>query len=336
MDSESARGVPLSGGRAVARPRSRRSGARRWHRLRRRAQVSAVATILGLLLVVTFIASYLTTTLPNEMAVNDLAHDTLVQNQVGTIAALLPPFASSGEFDAALYLPVSLGSQSEPPFAGQDSSVLGAQITGFNGTSPHNQYSSNLSVSYGLIAGTVHTQIYVSNTANLLVNLRNTYASPVEVAYEQGAVIIAQPAGYPTIVDPPDLSYASGVLSLWEPNFVVPSAVASEAGISTALVGLRLISGSSLTFPGSGWSLNASVPVKLVYHTPFAYAWMNYFCGISSIEPFANISWNNAFVGCGGSYARAFQPAGLIGTVALTLPVTKMTLSRAVFDVSLQ
>jgi hypothetical protein len=336
MISESARGVPSSGVRAVARPGPHRSAKRRWRRLHRRAQVSAVATILGLLLVVTFIASYLTTTLPNEMAVNDLSHDTLVENQVGTIAALLPQFAASGQYDAGVYLPVSLGSQAVPPFAGQDSSVLGAQITGFNGTSPHNQYPSNLSVSYGLTAGTVHTQIYVSNTADLLVNLRNTYASPVEVAYEQGAVIIAQPAGYPTIVDPPQLTYANGVLSLWEPNFVVPSAVASEAGISTALVGVTLVSASSLTFPGSGWSLNASVPVKLVYRTPFAYAWMSYFCGVSSIEPYATISWNNAFVGCAGSYAQLFQPAGLIGTVALTLPVTKMTISRAVFVVSLQ
>jgi len=64
-------------------PRSRQL--RKWRRRGRRGQVAAVATIFGLLLVVVFIANYLTTTLPAQMSVNDLDHVIQVENQVGQL-----------------------------------------------------------------------------------------------------------------------------------------------------------------------------------------------------------------------------------------------------------
>ena len=48
-----------------------------------------MATILGLLLVVTVIANYLATTLPAQMSVNDLNHEIAVENQLGHFQAVL-------------------------------------------------------------------------------------------------------------------------------------------------------------------------------------------------------------------------------------------------------
>jgi hypothetical protein len=86
--------------------------------------VSAVAVILGLLLVVTFIANYLSTTLPNTMAQNDLQHEVTVQNQVAQLGALVQRTAEAGAVGAQVSQPVTLGSPASPPFAGQDSSTI--------------------------------------------------------------------------------------------------------------------------------------------------------------------------------------------------------------------
>jgi hypothetical protein len=95
-----------------------------------------VATILGLLLVVTFIANYLSTTLPNTMGQNDLQHDVLVQNQVAQLAALMQVTAESGVISAPVSQAVTLGSVGAPPFAAADSSTIapGNQSSGL-GTS---------------------------------------------------------------------------------------------------------------------------------------------------------------------------------------------------------
>lgn len=117
-----------SAGRTLARPgdaRARRR-ARAWRRRGRRAQVAAVATILGLLLVVTFIATYLSTTLPNQMQVNDLNHDLQVENQLGQLSAALQAATGVGAIGAQISQPITLGSAGAPPFAGQDSAYTSA------------------------------------------------------------------------------------------------------------------------------------------------------------------------------------------------------------------
>jgi hypothetical protein len=119
-----------------------RAGHRRWRRRGRRAQVAAVATILGLLLVVTFIANYLQTTLPNQMSTNDLDHDLQVENQLGRFQALLHAVSVQGDVGAQVSQPVTLGSQGLPPFADADSGSIGP----LNG--------SNYSVSYQLAGPT--------------------------------------------------------------------------------------------------------------------------------------------------------------------------------------
>jgi len=111
---------------------------RKWRLRGRRGQVSAVATILGLLLVVTFIANYLTATLPGQMSINDLNHVVQVENQVGRLSALLQAAAADNAVGAQLTQPVTLGSAGEPPFASADPGSIGPGTSGssFNVTLP--------------------------------------------------------------------------------------------------------------------------------------------------------------------------------------------------------
>jgi hypothetical protein len=108
--------------------------------------VAAVATVLGLLLVVTFIANYITTTLPSTMSQNDLQHEVIVQNQVAQLSALLQATAASGAIAAQISQPLSLGSASAPPFANSDSSWI----------SPGN-LSAGLKVNFTLVGPAVYT-----------------------------------------------------------------------------------------------------------------------------------------------------------------------------------
>ncbi|MGA8302136.1 MAG: hypothetical protein WB873_00325, partial [Thermoplasmata archaeon] len=104
---------------------NRRLRLRKWRLRGRRGQVAAVATILGLLLVVTFIANYLTATLPGQMSVNELNHEIQVQDQVGRLQALLEAASSADAVGAQFTQPITLGGAGQPPFAGADSASIG-------------------------------------------------------------------------------------------------------------------------------------------------------------------------------------------------------------------
>jgi hypothetical protein len=161
----------------VRRTPSRR---RRWRRRGRRAQVAAVATILGLLLVVTFIANYLSTTLPQQMSVNDLDHNLQVENQLGRFQALLHAVSEQADLGAQVSQPVTLGSQGLPPFADADSGA----IASLNGSSYSLSYqlagpSYFRPPSTGIAGGSLSGCVLV-NTA-LVVSL--TCAAPANPIY---------------------------------------------------------------------------------------------------------------------------------------------------------
>lgn len=99
---------------------------RNWRRRGRRGQVAAVATLLGLLLVVTFIANFLTTVVPNQMQVNDLNHDIVVENQYGRLAALLSSAGSQGSAGMQFVQPITLGSDGVAPWTAQDGATIGS------------------------------------------------------------------------------------------------------------------------------------------------------------------------------------------------------------------
>ncbi len=117
---------------------SRRRSVRAWRLRGRRGQVSAIATIFGLLIVVTFIANYLTTTLPQQMSVNDLNHVVQVEDQIGRLSALLESATEADAVGAEFTQPISLGSAGQPPFASADPGTLSPPTNGssFNLTLP--------------------------------------------------------------------------------------------------------------------------------------------------------------------------------------------------------
>ncbi|MCI4362794.1 MAG: hypothetical protein L3K13_00585 [Thermoplasmata archaeon] len=90
---------------------------RQRRRRARAGQVSAVAVVLGLLLVVTFIANYLAQTLPSQMQELEFEHTLQVEDQLGRIQTAVLAEATHPHQPLALTSPVTLGSQSLPPFA---------------------------------------------------------------------------------------------------------------------------------------------------------------------------------------------------------------------------
>jgi hypothetical protein len=103
---------------------------RSWRRRGRKAQASAVAVILGLMLVVTFIANFMATTLPQQMTINDVNHDLVVENEAGRLSALLVQAASESAVGAELSQPFILGSEGLPPFAPPDGGTIGPAAAG--------------------------------------------------------------------------------------------------------------------------------------------------------------------------------------------------------------
>ena len=166
-------------------------------------------------------------------------------------------------------------------------------------------------------------------SAGLLVSLRNTYAPAAEVAFDQGAVIYAQPGGYPIMIDPPAISYAYGAASVVLPAFL--NTAGTESGLGTAVVALHLISVSRYAFPGFGWVLNPSQPLKIKFQTPYAYAWVHYFSGEPAFAGHVTCRAPSGTTTCTGPY----YPGQAFGTVTFTLPATSLSLVLAVFSLSL-
>jgi hypothetical protein len=292
-----------------------------------------VATVLGLLLVVTFIATYLSTTLPNQMSVNDLDHDTLVQNQVAQLAGTADAIASAGILGGQASFPISLGSASTPPFAGPDSAQIGP-LTSHNYTHNLGLYAMFANYSMTSSSGTQALSAGANPGAGFLVSLRNTYSAAGEVAFDNGAVIYAEPGGVPVMEDPPAITLSGSALSIVVPVFV--HALGSEAGTSTALVGLRLTSVQSVTLPVTGFSLATGSSVVIHVFTPFAAAWLNYFDTASSFAA-ATVSCSptvtSAATVCSPSYV--YEPNGINGEVTISIPATSLTITQAYFAISL-
>jgi hypothetical protein len=146
----------------------RRGQLRKWRLRGRRGQVSAIATILGLLLVVTFIANYLTATLPNQMSVNDLNHVIQVENQVGRLQALLEDASSAGAVGAQLTQPITLGSVGIPPFAAANPATIEAATAGSSLVLNSSLATSTFAPPTGGIAGGIAAACVIVNTAALV------------------------------------------------------------------------------------------------------------------------------------------------------------------------
>lgn len=277
-----------------------------------------MATILGLLLVVTFVANYLTTTLPQYMSVNDINHNLLVENEAGRMAALLREASAQKAVDAQLSQPFVLGSAGLPPFAASDGGAIGPVLTG-----------SQETVKFGLTGTTPGLVDQVSVGAGVVVQMHNTYAPAAQVAFDYGAVIFTQYGGIPTMIDPPPISITASAATIWLPIFSPLNN--TEGGTGTAILQATLTAVSTQTFPAGGFTITGG-KVTLTLVTPFAAAWMAYFAGSPSFAGDATCAPAGATV-C--STTGTFINNGALGTITLVLPVSGVTLTVATFTIGL-
>jgi hypothetical protein len=105
----------------------------RRHRARK-AQVSALVTVLGLLLVVTFIANFVLLQLPGQMQQLEFEHTLQVENQLSRLQATILAQAANPAIPLTLSSPVSLGSDSLPPFGPPTVGSVSGEVGGI-GTS---------------------------------------------------------------------------------------------------------------------------------------------------------------------------------------------------------
>ena len=167
--------------------------------------------------------------------------------------------------------------------------------------------------------------------ASLLVQLHNTYAPSAEVVFDEGAVVYAQPGGYPILIDQPPISFSYGIASVWVPAFLHPGA--GETGIGTAMVSTHLVSVQRYMFPGGGWALNPGQNVTLVYTTPYGSAWYASSFAISLRQAGGSVTCTPlASTACTGPY----EPTNGLATIQIRLPATMLTLNVATFAVTIQ
>ena len=312
---------------------TRRTSHRNWRRRGRRAQVAAVATLLGLLLVVTFIANYLSTQLPNQMLSNDLNHEIAVENQLGRLSELLEAASNANNVGAQLTQPLSLGSDGVPPFAPPDTSYLSGPVNG-----------SWAQINYTTIGASGNTVVAtpIPLGAGVVVHLRNSYAPGAEVALVQGSVVYADLGGTPIFADPPSISatVSSGAvtaLSVWLPEFTGP--VPGIAGAMTANLVSRLISTNVvLVSSGTHLTIASGSSVVLTITSQYAAAWN---------AAFANEHWPGVTTACSGfagastaaACSSTYSATSALGKVVLTIPGTnlaRLSVTVALFSIAAQ
>jgi hypothetical protein len=165
--------------------------------------------------------------------------------------------------------------------------------------------------------------------AGFVVHLQNTYAPAAEVAYDQGAVVFAQPGGLPIFIAPPPITLVNHVLTLFVPWF--SNSVSGEAGIGTADVSLQLISTTSVTLPSNGFGFVNGSKVTLTVVSQYAAAWYAYFLASGAFHSYVSCTGSNQ-VCTRNYYSTGIAP---LGTVTLSIPTTGLTLNvlTAVFSV---
>jgi hypothetical protein len=95
----------------------------RRHRARK-GQVAAVATVMGLLLVVTFLSNFLEQQLPAALTASEFSHVIQVENQLAQLQATVLVESQSIAPGLALASPVTLGSAGDPPFGQPTSGTI--------------------------------------------------------------------------------------------------------------------------------------------------------------------------------------------------------------------
>ncbi len=283
---------------------------------------------------VTYVANYLTTQLPNQMLANDLSHEITLQNQVGYFDALLQAVSSAHVNGGQVTAPLSLGSAGVPPFAAPDTSYLSAPQ---NGTWAYINYTTT-----GIGGNTVVTTPVALGTG-FVAHLVNTYAPGAEVALVQGGVVYAELDGTPIFSNPPAITVTTSsgavtALTLWMPEF--SGSIPGTSGAMTANLVSRLISTNQVVVgPGTHLTIAAGTSLTLTLTSQYAEAWYQYFVGQQ---------WPGVTTTCAGfpgttstaaACSATYQAIGTLGKVTVTIPganLARLSVTVALFSIGVQ
>jgi len=163
--------------------------------------------------------------------------------------------------------------------------------------------------------------------ASFVVELKNTYTPIQLVAFDQGAVVYAQPNGHPLMLVGPSISYTGGDLSLWVPEFL--GGVGTQVGIGIAELSARLVSLLNVSLPSAGFSLTGVTSIAVT--TPYAAAWYSYLSAPTSSLAGDVVCIPKASSACVGP----FTLNGPVGHVYLNVTASELAVQFATYSVIL-
>ena len=132
---------------------------RAWRRRSRKAQVSAVATLFGLLLIVTFISNYILYVLPPQASQAEFQHLLQVENQVGALQATLNAQATRVGLPIPISSPITLGTAPVPPFG-----YAGTGSVSLQAGNPANGTASTAGITLYQRSATAQTAAWTTGT----------------------------------------------------------------------------------------------------------------------------------------------------------------------------
>jgi hypothetical protein len=289
----------------------------RWRTLRqrrgraRRGQVSAVATVFGLLIVVTFISNFLLLQLPSEEANNEYNHLLQVENQLASLDAVLAAQVVQSGFVYSLTAPVTLGSQGVPPFGPPATSSIYLQPD-------------------DLLANLTVPGLQSNFFSGINVQLNNLYTPTANVVLEQGAVILSQMDGTPVMVEPPHFAFSGTASTARTANLTLFSLTGppiGESGVMTAVVLTQVLSSSTYTIAVPNTATTSDAWLNLTTNYPVA--WVTYFVPLDTYVHTLSCFQYGIPVSCGAPPSGPVQVSVQLNVNFVT--VTAATVS-ATFD----
>ncbi len=285
----------------------------------RRAQVSAVGTVLALLLFVSFLSTFVFGQLPSQMTQVEFVHELQVENQMLRLQSAVTAESANPSVPVTLTIPVTLGSASYPPFGVPSSGTI-------------QPATSAIRTVFGLaLKGSTSTvKLPMTYLGGLTTHLNNRYIAPADVAYDLGAVILGQQDGGSVMLSPPSLSYTvvTGGVDLNLTLVSVLSNVSAVSGYASAPVLTSVESATTFSQSNNGANgYSLASPLYLNVTTNYPQAWATYFNAMSAVVPNGASCVPGPRVTTADCYT---PPYGDYSTVVVPFVVTELTVVSVV------
>ena len=222
---------------------------------------SSIGTMLAILVLLALLTMFTTTWAPEWTKGKEAEHMRQVESQMSNLKATIDSLSLSGNTNAVVSSPITLGSQGVPLFSSEATgtvSLLSSVSTSFNTFNVTNSTGRYERVAYGSI-------VYES---------QNTEFINQDFFYECGAIIVSQEGGYVVNVGPSIIMQnVSGEIEL---SFTLISIYSDgNSYTSTGTVGIqcRLVNEKIMTT--NSWPGKETIYVNIT--SPAYSAWYDYF-----------------------------------------------------------